>query len=111
MNSISVLRSAGIHLPLVQTSPPAPWPDGGPKSLRAPRCGLAIRKKQAKPNQPMPDTECTISLVKAMLFNLIIMSGSAHRQNVWTTAVLRALDAVGARKPVPMQITLIGTLT
>ncbi|GFN84290.1 hypothetical protein PoB_001079600 [Plakobranchus ocellatus] len=35
--------------------------------------------------------------------------GNAHRQNVWTPAVLRALVTVGAQKPFPMQITLIGT--
>ncbi|GFN84348.1 hypothetical protein PoB_001085400 [Plakobranchus ocellatus] len=37
------------------------------------------------------------------------MSGNAHRQNVWITAVLRALETVGAQKPVPMQIPLIAS--
>ncbi|GFN82536.1 hypothetical protein PoB_000904200 [Plakobranchus ocellatus] len=30
----------------VRGPPPAPWPDGGPESLRSPRCGLAIHKNQ-----------------------------------------------------------------
>ncbi|GFO29575.1 hypothetical protein PoB_005608000 [Plakobranchus ocellatus] len=40
--SESALRSAGTLLSRVQAPPPAPWPDGGPKSLRSPCCGLAI---------------------------------------------------------------------
>ncbi|GFO03191.1 hypothetical protein PoB_002969600 [Plakobranchus ocellatus] len=44
--SESALRSAGTLLSRVRTPPPAPWPDGGPKSLRSPCCGLAIYKNQ-----------------------------------------------------------------
>ncbi|GFN78919.1 hypothetical protein PoB_000542500 [Plakobranchus ocellatus] len=32
-----------------RTPSPAPRPDGGPKSLRSPYCGLAIHKNQTKP--------------------------------------------------------------
>ncbi|GFO49839.1 hypothetical protein PoB_007634400 [Plakobranchus ocellatus] len=46
--SESALRSAGTILSRVRAPPPAPWPDGGPESLRSPCCGLAIYKK--KPN-------------------------------------------------------------
>ncbi|GFN99367.1 hypothetical protein PoB_002587300 [Plakobranchus ocellatus] len=38
----SALRSAGTHLSWVRAPPPAPWPDGGPESLRSPCCELAI---------------------------------------------------------------------
>ncbi|GFN85451.1 hypothetical protein PoB_001195700 [Plakobranchus ocellatus] len=41
----SALRSAGILLSRVRAPLPAPWPDGGPESLRSPCCGLAIYKK------------------------------------------------------------------
>ncbi|GFN97836.1 hypothetical protein PoB_002434200 [Plakobranchus ocellatus] len=34
--SESALRSAGTLLSWVRASPPAPWPDGGPESLRSP---------------------------------------------------------------------------
>ncbi|GFN92908.1 hypothetical protein PoB_001941400 [Plakobranchus ocellatus] len=40
--SESALRSAGTLLLRVQGPLPAPWPDGGPKSLRSPCFGLAI---------------------------------------------------------------------
>ncbi|GFO25924.1 hypothetical protein PoB_005242900 [Plakobranchus ocellatus] len=40
----SALRSAGILLSRVRAPLPAPWPDGGPESLRSPCCGLAIYK-------------------------------------------------------------------
>ncbi|GFO14351.1 hypothetical protein PoB_004085600 [Plakobranchus ocellatus] len=40
----SALRPAGTFLPRVRAPPPAPWPDGGPESLRSPGCGLAIYK-------------------------------------------------------------------
>ncbi|GFO00441.1 hypothetical protein PoB_002694600 [Plakobranchus ocellatus] len=36
------LRSEGTLLSWVRASPPTPWPDGGPESLRSPCCGLAI---------------------------------------------------------------------
>ncbi|GFO39474.1 hypothetical protein PoB_006597900 [Plakobranchus ocellatus] len=42
--SESALRSAGTLLSQVPASPQAPWPDGGPESLRSPCCGLAIYK-------------------------------------------------------------------
>ncbi|GFN80950.1 hypothetical protein PoB_000745600 [Plakobranchus ocellatus] len=42
--SESALRSAGTLLSRVRVLPPAPWPDGGPESLRSPWCGLAIYK-------------------------------------------------------------------
>ncbi|GFN99319.1 hypothetical protein PoB_002582500 [Plakobranchus ocellatus] len=38
----SGLRSVGILLSRTRAPPPAPWTDGGPKSLRSPCCGLAI---------------------------------------------------------------------
>ncbi|GFO36077.1 hypothetical protein PoB_006258200 [Plakobranchus ocellatus] len=41
--SESPLRSAGTLLSQVRAPPLAPWPDGGPESLRTP-CGLAIYK-------------------------------------------------------------------
>ncbi|GFO40591.1 hypothetical protein PoB_006709600 [Plakobranchus ocellatus] len=41
----SVLRSAGTLLLRVRALPPAPWPDGGPESLRSPCYGLAIYNK------------------------------------------------------------------
>ncbi|GFO36313.1 hypothetical protein PoB_006281800, partial [Plakobranchus ocellatus] len=44
--SESALRSAGTLLSRVRVPPPAPWPDGGPESLRSPCCGLAIYKNQ-----------------------------------------------------------------
>ncbi|GFO02612.1 hypothetical protein PoB_002911700 [Plakobranchus ocellatus] len=42
----SALRSAGTLLARVRAPLPAPWPDGGPESLRSPCCGLAIYKTQ-----------------------------------------------------------------
>ncbi|GFN97223.1 hypothetical protein PoB_002372900 [Plakobranchus ocellatus] len=33
----SALRSAGTLLSRVRAPPPAPWPDGGPESLRSPK--------------------------------------------------------------------------
>ncbi|GFN74443.1 hypothetical protein PoB_000094900 [Plakobranchus ocellatus] len=44
----SALRSAGTLLSRVRAPLPAPWPDGGPESLRSPCCGLAIYKKLKK---------------------------------------------------------------
>ncbi|GFO35853.1 hypothetical protein PoB_006235800 [Plakobranchus ocellatus] len=41
----SALRSAGTLLSRARAPLPAPWPDGGPESLRSPCCGLAIYKK------------------------------------------------------------------
>ncbi|GFO01908.1 hypothetical protein PoB_002841300 [Plakobranchus ocellatus] len=41
--SESSLRYAGTLLSRVRAPPPAPWPDGGPESLRTP-CGLVIYK-------------------------------------------------------------------
>ncbi|GFO36037.1 hypothetical protein PoB_006254200 [Plakobranchus ocellatus] len=38
----SALRSAGTLVSRVRAQPSAPRPDGGPKSLRLPCCGLAI---------------------------------------------------------------------
>ncbi|GFO39230.1 hypothetical protein PoB_006573500 [Plakobranchus ocellatus] len=43
--SESALRSAGTLLSRVRAPLSAPWPDGGPESLRSHRCGLAIYKK------------------------------------------------------------------
>ncbi|GFO26673.1 hypothetical protein PoB_005317800 [Plakobranchus ocellatus] len=40
------LRSAGTLLSRVRAPPPAPWPDGGPESLRSPCCGQATYKNQ-----------------------------------------------------------------
>ncbi|GFO23661.1 hypothetical protein PoB_005016600 [Plakobranchus ocellatus] len=39
------MRSVGTLLSRVRAPPPAPWPDGGPESLRSPSCGLAILKR------------------------------------------------------------------
>ncbi|GFN86085.1 retrovirus-related pol polyprotein from type-1 retrotransposable element r2 [Plakobranchus ocellatus] len=44
----SALRSAGTLLSRVRAPLPAPWPDGGPESLRSSCCGLAIYKKNSK---------------------------------------------------------------
>ncbi|GFO00295.1 hypothetical protein PoB_002680000 [Plakobranchus ocellatus] len=41
----SALGSAGTLLSRVRAPPSAPWPDGGPESLRSPCCALAIYKK------------------------------------------------------------------
>ncbi|GFO45001.1 hypothetical protein PoB_007150600 [Plakobranchus ocellatus] len=46
----SALRSAGTLMSRVRAPPPAPWPDGGPKSLSSPCCKLAIYQK---PNQTL----------------------------------------------------------
>ncbi|GFO00670.1 hypothetical protein PoB_002717500 [Plakobranchus ocellatus] len=40
----SALRSARTLLSRVRAQLLAPWPDGGPESLRSPCCGLAIYK-------------------------------------------------------------------
>ncbi|GFO26301.1 hypothetical protein PoB_005280600 [Plakobranchus ocellatus] len=48
VDSKSALRSAGALLSRVRAPPPVSWPDGGPESLRSPRCGLAIHKKLKK---------------------------------------------------------------
>ncbi|GFO49101.1 hypothetical protein PoB_007560600 [Plakobranchus ocellatus] len=53
--SESTLRSAGTLLSWVRAPPPAPWPDGGPESLRSPCCGLAIYKNQI----PNPQSSCS----------------------------------------------------
>ncbi|GFO15829.1 hypothetical protein PoB_004233400 [Plakobranchus ocellatus] len=42
VNTQPVLRFAGTLLWQVRAPPPAPWPGGGPESLRSPCCGLAI---------------------------------------------------------------------
>ncbi|GFO44625.1 hypothetical protein PoB_007113000 [Plakobranchus ocellatus] len=47
--SESALRSAGTLLSRIRAPPPAPWPYGGPESLRSPCCGLAILKKKTNP--------------------------------------------------------------
>ncbi|GFN92950.1 hypothetical protein PoB_001945600 [Plakobranchus ocellatus] len=44
----SALRSAGTLLSRVRAPLLAPWPDGGPESLRSPCCGLAIYTKTQK---------------------------------------------------------------
>ncbi|GFO48497.1 hypothetical protein PoB_007500200 [Plakobranchus ocellatus] len=44
--SESALRSAWTLLSRFRALPPAPWPEGGPKSLRSPCCRLAIYKNQ-----------------------------------------------------------------
>ncbi|GFO32505.1 hypothetical protein PoB_005901000 [Plakobranchus ocellatus] len=55
--SESALISQGTLLSWVRASPPAPWPDGGPESLRSPCCGLAIYENQSSKmcifNHPM----------------------------------------------------------
>ncbi|GFN91732.1 hypothetical protein PoB_001823800 [Plakobranchus ocellatus] len=56
------LRSALTLLSRVRTPPPAPWPDGGPESLRSPCCGLAIRQSTLrmtkKKKQPTELQKC-----------------------------------------------------
>ncbi|GFO33929.1 hypothetical protein PoB_006043400 [Plakobranchus ocellatus] len=42
VDSESVLRSAGTLLLRVRASPMAPWPDGGPETLRSLDCGQAM---------------------------------------------------------------------
>ncbi|GFO39534.1 hypothetical protein PoB_006603900 [Plakobranchus ocellatus] len=42
--SKSALRYAGTLLSRVRAPHPAPWPGGGPESLRSSCCGLAIYK-------------------------------------------------------------------
>ncbi|GFO47072.1 hypothetical protein PoB_007357700 [Plakobranchus ocellatus] len=55
----SALRSAGTLLSRVRAPLPAPWPDGGPESLRSPCCGLAIYKKLNL--RPKPENQLTAS--------------------------------------------------
>ncbi|GFO50568.1 hypothetical protein PoB_007707300 [Plakobranchus ocellatus] len=55
----SALRSAGTLLSRVRAPLPAPWPDGGPESLRSPCCGLAIYKNS---NSPSSLPSCPISI-------------------------------------------------
>ncbi|GFO45536.1 hypothetical protein PoB_007204100 [Plakobranchus ocellatus] len=50
VSSESALRSAVILLLRVRAPPPAPWPDGGPESLRSPFCRLAVYKNQPSSN-------------------------------------------------------------
>ncbi|GFN79441.1 hypothetical protein PoB_000594700 [Plakobranchus ocellatus] len=50
----SAQRSAGTLLSRVRAPPLAPWPDGGPKSLRSPCCRLAIHKNQSTDPQTCP---------------------------------------------------------
>ncbi|GFO44990.1 hypothetical protein PoB_007149500 [Plakobranchus ocellatus] len=49
-----------LRMSRVRAPPPAPWPDGGPESLRSPCCGLAIYKKPTKPTVK----ECLLKLNK-----------------------------------------------
>ncbi|GFO34364.1 hypothetical protein PoB_006086900 [Plakobranchus ocellatus] len=44
----TALRSAGTILSWVQAPASAPWPDGGPESLRSPCCGLAMNIHKPK---------------------------------------------------------------
>ncbi|GFO33459.1 endonuclease-reverse transcriptase [Plakobranchus ocellatus] len=50
--SESALRSAGTLLSRVRAPLPAPWPGGGPKSLRSPCCGMAIYKSKTQISEP-----------------------------------------------------------
>ncbi|GFO30561.1 hypothetical protein PoB_005706600 [Plakobranchus ocellatus] len=55
--SESALRSAGTILSRVRAPPPAPWPDGGPESLRSPCCGL-YKKPKTKPTHGELNNQC-----------------------------------------------------
>ncbi|GFO08010.1 hypothetical protein PoB_003451500 [Plakobranchus ocellatus] len=46
--SESALRSAGTLLSRVRAPPSAPWPDGGPESLRSPCCWAGYIQNQTK---------------------------------------------------------------
>ncbi|GFO46195.1 hypothetical protein PoB_007270000 [Plakobranchus ocellatus] len=50
--SESALGSEGTLLSRVQAPLPAPWSDGGPKSLRSPCCGLAMYKNETSLRSP-----------------------------------------------------------
>ncbi|GFO47927.1 hypothetical protein PoB_007443200 [Plakobranchus ocellatus] len=50
--SESVLRSAGTLLSRVRAPMPAPWHDGGPKSVRSP-CELAIQQPNLNSCEPL----------------------------------------------------------
>ncbi|GFN88810.1 hypothetical protein PoB_001531600 [Plakobranchus ocellatus] len=52
VDSKSALRSVGTILSRVRALPPAPWPGGGPESLKSPCCGLAIHKDQTNLKPP-----------------------------------------------------------
>ncbi|GFO36360.1 hypothetical protein PoB_006286500 [Plakobranchus ocellatus] len=47
VDSEPALTSAGIFLSRVRAPPEAPWPVGGPESLRSPSCGLDTKKCNA----------------------------------------------------------------
>ncbi|GFO46570.1 hypothetical protein PoB_007307500 [Plakobranchus ocellatus] len=72
--SESALRSAGTLLSRVRAPPTAPWPDGGPESLRSPCCGLAIYKN---PTLLLFWTQC-YSLLLLLLPELNLVSRPRH---------------------------------
>ncbi|GFO08932.1 hypothetical protein PoB_003543700 [Plakobranchus ocellatus] len=58
VGSESALRSPENLLSRVRAPPPAPWPDGGPESLKTSCCGLALYENLKQPwqvheNQPL----------------------------------------------------------
>ncbi|GFN91067.1 hypothetical protein PoB_001757300 [Plakobranchus ocellatus] len=70
VDSESALRSARILLSQVRALPPAPWPDGGPESLRSPCCGLATFKRLSPQYQFKPYCgESTTKLKRKPKFN------------------------------------------
>ncbi|GFN78946.1 hypothetical protein PoB_000545200 [Plakobranchus ocellatus] len=44
-DSDAALRSAGTLMSRVRAPPTAPWPDGGPESLRSACCGMALHRE------------------------------------------------------------------
>ncbi|GFN90891.1 hypothetical protein PoB_001739700 [Plakobranchus ocellatus] len=70
LDSEPALRFAGILLSRVQAPPPTPWPVEGPESLKSPRCGLTIHKKQT-------------SRVASIIFLLLILCRISWTGRVW----------------------------
>ncbi|GFO42788.1 hypothetical protein PoB_006929300 [Plakobranchus ocellatus] len=65
-----------------------------------------------KPSAPKIDTNVNPGIVnRGTTLDPKHNAGRRHRQNMWTMNVVRALDTVELKMPVPKQITLISTLS